>query len=228
MTVLPFNVRFDAAARYFAAKVPLPKVEFDKLADWAKIRAFTAAKVTAVRALQGLMDSVQDAIDDGLTFGDFYEVFDEVLDVKVSRAYAELVLRNNTQSAYGSGRLDEQRAQRDDFPYLLLDEVDDARTRPAHHIEDGTVKPIGDPYWRTHYPPWGHNCRGHAAALTEAEAREIGISPTNILDGGENEGGFTSPGVSDVYHPDLRTLDPTIRASVQLALRDFNPDAIDD
>jgi SPP1 gp7 family putative phage head morphogenesis protein len=228
VTVLPFNVRFEAAARFFAAKVPLPRAEFDRLADWAKIRAFTAAKVTAARALQGVIDAVQDAIDEGLTFGDFYELLDDVLDVNVSRSYAELVLRNNTQSAYGSGRWDEQRAQRDDFPYLLLDEVDDERTRVGHAAQDGTVKPIGDPYWRTHYPPWGHNCRGHAASLTEGEAREIGISPTNILDASENEEGFTSPGASDMYNPDVSTLEPTIRACVRRALRDFNPNAVAD
>jgi SPP1 gp7 family putative phage head morphogenesis protein len=228
VTVLPFNVRFDAAARFFAAKVPLSKGEFDRLADWAKIRAFTAAKVATANALQGVMDAVQDAIDEGLTFADFYEILDDVLEVNVSPAYAELVMRNNVQSAYGSGRWEEQRAQREDFPYLRLHEIIDGRERPTHHEENGTVKPIGDPYWKTHYPPWGFNCRGHAESLTEEEARVIGVAPTNILDGGESEDGFTSPGASDMYDPDLSTLDPTILMSVQRALREFNPSVVGD
>lgn len=207
MKSLPFNVTFQEAVKFFRAKVPLTREEFNRLADWAKLRAFTAATVTKANALQRMQNAIRAAIEEGLTFDDFKAVVDDVVDVALAPHHAELVFRNNTQSAYGSGRLEQQRTQRDDFPFLQLHEIDDDRTRESHRAANGTVRPLGDPYWRTHYPPWGHNCRGYCESLTESEARAIGVAPVNILDDSEGEG-FTSPGASDAFDPDLNNLDP--------------------
>jgi hypothetical protein len=46
--------------------------------------------------------------------------------------------------------------------------VHDDRTRPLHREWDGTTLPIDDPWWNTHYPPCGWNCRCHVIALSQA------------------------------------------------------------
>jgi SPP1 gp7 family putative phage head morphogenesis protein len=225
---LPFNVRFEGAARYFAAKVPMTRPEFDKLADWAKVRAFTVAHVTKARALQGVMDAVQAAVDDGLTMGDFNKVLDDVVGVKLAPWHAETVFRTNTQMAYGVGRLQQQRAQRDDFPYIQIHEVMDDRTRESHRPRNGVVLALSDARVRRWYPPSDYNCRGYADSLSDEEARAIGISPTQVVGTNGDDNGFAGPGVGEDFDPDLSTLDPTLRASVRKALRDFSPSSVDD
>jgi len=39
---------------------------------------------------------------------------------------------------------------------------------------DGVIKPVGDPYWKTHSPPLGHRCRCVLRSLDADEAREKG------------------------------------------------------
>ena len=45
------------------------------------------------------------------------------------------------------------------MPNLKYVTVGDARVREAHRILDGTVRPIDDDFWKTHYPPLSWNCR---------------------------------------------------------------------
>lgn len=229
-TKLPFNVRFKEAARFFAAKVPLTRDEFDQLSDWAKTRAFTVATVTKAELLQDVQDAVGKAIDDGLTLADFRSILGDVMESRgwggLTPWHAETVFRTNIQSAYGIGRLQQQRDQRDDFPFLQYHAIHDSRTRPSHLALDGVVRPIGDPFWKKYYPPWAYNCRCDAESLTADEARAIGVAPVNIL--GEPEGDFTSPGASDEYDPDLSGLGAALRAKVQKMLDQFDPSSVTD
>ena len=45
------------------------------------------------------------------------------------------------------------------FPSLRYSAVQDARTRPQHKAWHNIVRPINDPFWDTHYPLNGWNCR---------------------------------------------------------------------
>jgi SPP1 gp7 family putative phage head morphogenesis protein len=229
---LPFNLPFKAAAKHFAKKVPLTREQFDLLAAWAKTRAFTVATVTKARVLEDLHDGLQKALEQGLTFGDFNELLDDVMGARgwagVKPWHAENVFRTNLQSAYGAGRWKQQQAQRDDFPFLQLHEVDDDRTRDSHHAVDGTVKPVGDRWWLTHYPPWAFMCRGSVESLTEDEARAIGISPVNMFEPGPADDDFTSPAASDLYEPNYSKIDPRVRSKVRSAIEAFDPDDVDD
>ncbi len=158
---LPFNVRFKAAADYFRSKIPLTRDEFDQLSDWAKTRAFTVATVAKAQILTDVMDAAQQAIDKGLTFADFQAILGDVMESRgwggLTPWHAETVFRTNTQSAYGAGRLQQQRTQREDFPFLQYHATHDGRTRAWHLALDKVVRAIGDQFWKKFYPPWEYN-----------------------------------------------------------------------
>lgn len=227
---LPFDLTFEEAAKLFHTRVPLTREQFDLLVDWVKTRAFTVATVTSGDVLQGIMDGVQQAIDDGLTLADFRSVLDDLMDANgwsgLTPWHAETVFRTNTQAAYGAGRWDQQQAQREDFPALEYHAILDDRTRATHRELDGTVHAIGDPFWQTRYPPWDYNCRCHAEALSIDEASAIGIEPVNILD--DTQSDFTSPAAaaSDAYAPDLSRFSPALRAEIEQSIASFNPSTV--
>ncbi len=53
------------------------------------------------------------------------------------------------------------------YPNLKLVSVGDARVRPEHKILDGTIRPIDDPFWKTHTPPLDWGCRCDIIATDE-------------------------------------------------------------
>lgn len=63
-------------------------------------------------------------------------------------------------------------ANRHLYPNAKLVTVGDARVRPEHKVLDGIVRPIDDPFWKTHLPPldWGCRC---TVVQTDEEPTEI-------------------------------------------------------
>jgi SPP1 gp7 family putative phage head morphogenesis protein len=45
------------------------------------------------------------------------------------------------------------------LPNLRYSTVNDGRVRPAHQVLEGVIRPLQDPFWDSHYPPNGWNCR---------------------------------------------------------------------
>ena len=84
----------------------------------------------------------------------------------------DTIFRNAVQTAYGAGHWRRFEETKDDQPYLMYDAVNDSRTRPAHRALDGIIRPVDDPFWLTHSPPMGHNCRCTLIQL-DAEQAEI-------------------------------------------------------
>jgi hypothetical protein len=53
--------------------------------------------------------------------------------------------------------------------------VMDERTRPLHRAWHNTVLPIDHPWWETHFPPNGWNCRCSVQALGEPDLKKLGL-----------------------------------------------------
>jgi len=50
--------------------------------------------------------------------------------------------------------------------------------RHTHREMQGIIRPIDDPYWLTHWPPNGINCRCHVQLLTERDLRRYRFAVT--------------------------------------------------
>ena len=58
--------------------------------------------------------------------------------------------------------------------------VKDARVRPEHITLDNIVKPVNDPFWNTHYPPNGWQCRCIVTQHERGELKETSLKGKKI------------------------------------------------
>ena len=85
----------------------------------------------------------------------------------VQRQRLETIFRTNLHTAYANGHWDSIQRTKERRPYLRYAAVMDDRTRPEHRAWHGTVLPVDDPWWETHAPPNGWNCRCRVIAVSE-------------------------------------------------------------
>jgi SPP1 gp7 family putative phage head morphogenesis protein len=105
-----------------------------------------------------LMSSLIIEGDNVLTYPDFKKKAE-----KVFTTFNRQHLTAEYNSAISQGRMASRWIDiKDEEPILgklEYDTVGDARVRPEHALLDGIVRPVGDTFWSTFYPPNGWNCR---------------------------------------------------------------------
>jgi SPP1 gp7 family putative phage head morphogenesis protein len=174
----PFDMPFEEAVKYFSRKVPMPIDEFLDLAAQARVRAFSVSGIAGIDALDQIKESVTRAIEEGLSFGEWRKLADPVLSQWGLGGFrAETIFRSNIQTAYQVGHY-QQMHDPDvlrDRPYWRYVAVMDERTRPEHAAWHDTVLPADDPWWDTHYPPNGYNCRCTVVSLSPGEVEREGL-----------------------------------------------------
>lgn len=157
--------------------------------------AFTVAKMMDVDLLRDVRAQVDRAIAEGRTLAQFRRELEPALQdagwwgkkAMIDEATGETVLaqlgsprrlrtifRVNMQTAYAAGNWQQVQDTKADAPYLMYDAIDDNRTRPQHHAWDGTVLPVDDPWWDTHTPPNGWNCRCSVIQLSRSQLEGMG------------------------------------------------------
>ena len=89
-----------------------------------------------------------------------------------------MIYDTNIRMAHASGRWAQIQRVATRRPYLRYVAVEDSRTRPEHTAWHGTVLPVGDPWWSTHYPPNGWYCRCTTQSLSERDLERYGYKPS--------------------------------------------------
>lgn len=148
--------------------VQLPE-EYYSQNGLARARGFTVSSLESLSEIEDVLESLNKALETGITFKQWQETVDLDSFTRLSQNRKETVFRTFLQSAYNAGRWDQQ-TRNPDRRYLMYDAVNDGRTRPSHKAMDGIIRPIDDPFWKTHYCPNGFNCRCVCIALTEQQA----------------------------------------------------------
>tara|TARA_R110002020_G_scaffold10801_22_gene41088 strand:+ start:13331 stop:14002 length:672 start_codon:yes stop_codon:yes gene_type:complete len=145
-------------------------------ADWqALLRGVDAAVDAAIDAQfeavqHDLLAAVLDAVEDGTTAEQFRDDYERIVQRhgwsyhRHAGWHSQLIFRMQTQNAYMAGRWDQvQRvlaANRGRVDYFLrYVTVGDERVRDNHAAWHGVILRADHPFWLTHWPPNGFNCR---------------------------------------------------------------------
>lgn len=194
-----WNLTPDQAIDFLKSKGLTASFDYRDLIGAEHARAFTIAKMMDTDLLADVKASLDDAFAKGIPFKQWSEnivpalqakgwwgkqmVTDPLTGETISAGLGsphrlQTIYRTNMQSAYAAGAWDGIEANKDTAPYLLYDAVDDYRTRTEHAAWDGTVLEVDDPWWLTHYPPNGWNCRCSVIQVDEEELAELGLTPS--------------------------------------------------
>lgn len=196
-----FDKSPEEIVKYFEAKGM--RFSFDWRDTWkqAHAKAFTAAKVMKMDILQDIRDEVTSTIKNGSTFDEFKKNLTPKL---VSKGWwgkmragdmpgynssmgdpdrqvqlgsprrLKTIYQTNLNSAYNSGRWNQQWQNRDDRPYLEYRQIQRANKRDDHSQLHGKVFHIDDPKVQEIYPPNGYNCfPGYTEIATPAGWKQI-------------------------------------------------------
>lgn len=201
----------------------------------AQNKAFTVTGIARLDVLQDIKGALDRSLAGGTTFSTFKGDLQQTLaargwtrlgnglhaDTETAEVGAHLpgsrlrtIFRTNMQSALMAGKHRQMTDQVDIAPYWQYVAVMDRRTRPTHAAANGRVFRADDPFWKTHYPPCGFNCRCGVRALSQAMVDARGL---DVLDGSDHLE-RTEVVVGKETRPGTAFVDPTTKAR-------FVPDA---
>ncbi|MGQ9372691.1 phage head morphogenesis protein [Acinetobacter tandoii] len=173
-------------------KIVLPD-EFYSMDLSTRQLATTVSFLSGIEQIETVIKSLNKTLAEGGTFNDFQKLVEEN-EIVLSKHYLKNVFRTNIQTAYGHGRWQQQQKNKAKRPYLMYSAIDDTRVRPSHLALNRIIRHIDDPFWLLYYPPWGFMCRCTVIALTEKEAKKLGItSDEDLPQIAEDMGWSTSP-----------------------------------
>lgn len=193
-----FDLPPEEAIKYFKAKGYKFSWAWYELWQEAHTKAFTVAKAMRMDILKDIRDALDRALSEGTTLQEFKNDLIPMLqregwwgrtlagDQLGSPHRLKTIFNTNIQTAYQVGHY---KAMTDPDvlaarPYWRYVAVNDSRTRPEHAAWHNTVLPADDPWWDTHYPPNGWNCRCTVVSASARELKRDGLKVSERPDGG--------------------------------------------
>lgn len=178
--VSPTSLPFQEAIDFLSRKVRLPTNTWTDLWEGMHARAFVVAGATKAALVEDFHNAIGKALEQGTTLADFRKDFDKIVathgwSYKGGRGWRSAVIFNtNMRTSYAAGKWAQIQRVKESRPYLRYVAVMDSRTRDEHRAWHGTVLPADDPWWQTHYPPNGWNCRCTIQQLSDSELERYG------------------------------------------------------
>lgn len=215
------------AIDYWRSKIPVTRIEFEKLSETEKLRAFTTFNIEQSRQLQHVYDVIDKAIESGLSIEN---AKNEILKkVDLSPHQAETILRTNMFSAYSAGRYSEIQKSKNNRPYLRYSAVEDGRSRQSHLMMHGKIYPVDDPFWSVNFPPNGYNCRCDVISISQKQVNDLGLQIQKTLKGKKpiplSRAFSNHP--QEIYKPVLDKYNPILRQKyVENVLNYTNSDMV--
>lgn len=166
------NMPYHEAVEYLKKRDVIKKVDYNKLSDKMRFRAFTASRINDGKLLERLNAEMIANVNDGKGLKDFLsmtktDILDRVGMGPNQGWYWETVYRTNVQTAYNAGRA---MGFAEDRPLALeFIGIDDARQTDVCHSLMGIIRPYDDPFWESHFPPLHFNCRSTVRAIYDED-----------------------------------------------------------
>lgn len=208
-------VSYADALRYARDKRVVLSDEFYLLDLNARQYATTVSYLASLDQIRTVINLTNRAIKDGSTFQEFQKAVGEA-GIELSPHHLDNIFRTNIQNAYAHGIWTQQQENKANRPYLKYSSLTDSRVRPSHLALNNIIRHIDDAFWDTHYPPNGFQCRCGVDALTEAQAKRLGITIDDELpDIQPDEGWAISPSsygkqLNDVLDQKIADADPRL------------------
>jgi SPP1 gp7 family putative phage head morphogenesis protein len=180
--VRAFDTKPVEAVDFLRRKLNVPTDRWTDLWQQMHSFAFTVAGASTDSLVSDFHDAVDEAIEEGLTLDDFRRSFDRIVEehgwsYNGSRNWrSRIIFETNLRTAYAAGRWEQIQQVKEQRPYIRYVAVMDQKTRPEHASWHDTVLPADDPWWQTHFPPNGWNCRCTVQSLNERDLARYGLS----------------------------------------------------
>lgn len=219
----PFALQPEDVIAYFRAKGYLRSWKWRDVLKEEHAKAFTVAHCVKMDILQDIKGAMDKAFSEGVSLSKFKRDLIPVLQAKgwwgrkiepspetgQPEVYTagtpwrlNTIYRTNMATSYAAGRYQQMVDNAEDQPLWMYDAVNDSRTRPSHAALDGQVFPADDPFWDTHYPPQGFNCRCDVTPMSENQARRYASRNPEITINRSSEGmNFPAPDEGWDYNP---------------------------
>jgi SPP1 gp7 family putative phage head morphogenesis protein len=166
------NLPYAEAVEYLKKRDVIKKVDYNKLSDKMRFRAFTASRINDGKLLEKLNAEMIANVHDGKGLKDFLSLTKtDILD-KIGMGpnqgwYWETVYRTNVQTAYNAGRA---MGFEEDKPLALhFVGIEDARQTDICHSMSNVIRPYDDPIWQKYIPPLHFGCRSTVRAIYDRD-----------------------------------------------------------
>ncbi len=103
----------------------------------------------------------------------------------------ETIFWSNVRSARAAGQWERIQRTKGGLPFLLYVRTTSLEPRVEHLAWVGKILPVDDPFWETHFPPNGWNCKCSVRQVTRREATELLREPGYSDGAGDDEGATT-------------------------------------
>lgn len=156
--------------------------------------AFTVAKILQLDMLADVRVAVDQALADGLTFQEFQKRLTPLLQEKGwwgvqervdpltgetkpvqlgSPRRLRIIYDTNLRTARAAGQWERIQRTKEALPYLLYTVGPSREHRVEHLGWHGTLLPVDDPWWKTHFVPNGWGCKCRVRQVTRREYERL-------------------------------------------------------
>jgi SPP1 gp7 family putative phage head morphogenesis protein len=192
--------------------------------------SFTVAKTINAQVVQTFKDEISKSLTNGEAYYDFQKRIKSVLETngwttndEGKAWHLNTIYNTNVQTAFMAGRYSEFQDIKDDFPYQQYIAIKDSHTRKEHKELDGLIFRTDDPFWLTHTPPNGYNCRCRTRALSKdyISKHKLSVSKGSNFSSQEyapDQGFATVPGYN--WTPQKSDFDNDIWSELNKSLND--------
>ena len=167
------NLSYAEAVEYLKKRDVIKKVDYNKLSDKMRFRAFTASRIADGDLLKRINSELIKNVNDGKGLKDFLSLTKTDILNKVGMGaggqgwYWETVYRTNVQTAYNTGRM---MGFEEDKPLALhFVGIEDSRQTDVCHSLSNVIRPYDDPLWEKYIPPLHFGCRSTVRAIYDED-----------------------------------------------------------